>query len=131
MTDWGPLGVAAAAVVGAVSIALYRRRRTQIRGWVLLVGEMQERLDTLHKAVEAAERRIETALLRAESAESQARDAQARATRLGLLHDAAVAHIEALWQWIEAGATPPAPSLPTVLLPYVSLPHLARSTDAD
>lgn len=131
MTDWGALGVAAAAVVGAVSIALYRRRRTQIRGWVLLVGEMQERLDTLHKAVEAAERRIEMALLRAESAESQARDAQARATRLGLLHDAAVAHIEALWQWIEAGATPPAPSLPTVLLPYVSLPHLARSTDAD
>lgn len=131
MTDWGALGVAAAGVVGAVSIALYRRRRTQIRGWVLLVGEMQERLDTLHKAVEAAERRIETALLRAESAESQARDAQARATRLGLLHDAAVVHIEALWQWIEAGATPPAPSLPTVLLPYVSLPHLARSTDAD
>ena len=65
---------------------------------------------------------------RAAAAEAQARDAQAQATRLGVLHDVLVAHVEALWEWIEAGATPPAPSIPTALRPYLSLPSLERVT---
>ena len=127
--EWTGLGGVLVGIIGAVSVALYRRRRTQIRGWVLLVGELQERVDRLHTAVESAEARASVAIERATAAEAQARDAQTRATKLGLLHDAAVAHIEALWEWIEAGRTPPAPTIPTVLRPYLSLPSLERASD--
>ncbi|MBK9029349.1 MAG: hypothetical protein IPN98_16715 [Propionivibrio sp.] len=126
--EWASIGGVIVGVIGAVSVALYRRRRTQIRGWVLLVRELQDRVDRLHTAVEAAEARASTAIERAAAAEAQARDAQAQATRLGVLHDVLVAHVEALWKWIEAGATPPAPSIPTALRPYLSLPSLERVT---
>ena len=126
--EWTGLGGVLVGIIGAVSVALYRRRRTQISGWVILVGEMQARLDDLHKAVIAAEAAASAATKRAEAAESIARDAQAQATRLGVLHDVLVAHVEALWEWIEAGATPPAPSIPTALRPYLSLPSLERVT---
>ena len=126
--EWTAIGGVIAALVGAVSVALYRRRRTQIRGWVLLVGELQDRVDRLHTAVEAAEARASTAIERATAAEAQARDAQSQATRLGVLHDVLVAHVEALCEWIEAGATPPAPSIPIALRPYLSLPSLERVT---
>lgn len=125
--EWTGLGGVIVGVIGALSVALYRRRRTQIRGWVILVGEMQDRLDVLHKAVQSAEERITAATKRAGAAEQIARDAQAQATRLGALHDVLVAHVEALWEWIEAGATPPAPSIPTVLRPYLALPTLERA----
>ena len=124
--EWTGLGGVLVGIIGAVSVALYRRRRTQIRGWVILVGEMQTRLDDLHKAVIAAEAAASAATKRAEAAESIARDAQSQATRLGVLHDVLVAHVEALWEWVEAGATPPAPSIPTALRPYISLPSLER-----
>ena len=62
--------------------------------------------------------------------EQMARDAQAQATRLGALHDVAVAHINALWEWIEAGTAPPAPSIPTALVPYLSLPRLERASES-
>lgn len=124
--EWTGLGGVLVGIIGAVSVALYRRRRTQIRGWVILVGEMQARLDDLHKAVIAAEAAASAATKRAEAAENIARDAQSQATRLGVLHDVLVAHVEALWEWIEAGATPPAPSIPTALRPYISLPSLER-----
>lgn len=127
--EWTALGGVLAAVIGAVSIALYRRRRTQIRGWVILVREMQQRLDELHAAISATEQRIAAATARAEAAEQIARGAQSQATRLGALHDVLVAHVEALWEWIEAGATPPAPSIPSVLVPYLSLPRLERTSD--
>lgn len=127
--EWTGIGGVLVGIIGAVSVALYRRRRTQIRGWVLLVGEMQSRLDELHKAVSAAERSAADAVTRAVTAEQLARDAQAQATRLGVLHDVAVAHINALWEWIEAGTTPPAPSIPTALVPYLSLPRLERASD--
>ena len=52
--EWTGLGGVLVGIIGALSVALYRRRRTQIRGWVILVGEMQTRLDDLHKAVSAA-----------------------------------------------------------------------------
>lgn len=81
--EWASIGGVIVGVIGAVSVALYRRRRTQIRGWVLLVGELQDRVDRLHTAVEAAEARASTAIERAAAAEAQARDAQAQATRLG------------------------------------------------
>ncbi len=126
--EWTGLGGVIVGIIGAVSVALYRRRRTQIRGWVILVGEMQDRLDDLHKAVSAAEGRITEATKRAEEAERVAREAQSQATRLGVLHDVLVAHVEALWEWIEAGATPPAPSIPTVLRPHLTLPSLERVT---
>ena len=126
--EWTGLGGVLVGIIGSVSVALYRRRRTQIRGWVLLVGELQERVDRLHTAVESAEARASVAIERATAAEAQARDAQAQATRLGVLHDVLVAHVEALWEWIEAGATPPAPSIPTALRPYLSLPSLERVT---
>lgn len=126
--EWTGLGGVLVGVIGALSVALYRRRRTQIRGWVILVGEMQSRLDDLHKAVGAAEKAATDASARAVAAEQLAREAQAQATRLGVLHDAAVMHIEALWEWIEAGRTPPAPAIPTVLRPYLSLPSLERVT---
>ncbi len=126
--EWTGLGGVLVGIIGAVSVALYRRRRTQISGWVILVGEMQARLDDLHKAVIAAEAAASAATKRAEAAESIARDAQSQATRLGVLHDVLVAHVEALWEWIEAGATPPAPSIPTALRPYPSLPSLERVT---
>ena len=133
--EWASIGGVIVGVIGAVSVALYRRRRTQIRGWVLLVRELQDRVDRLHTAVEAAEARASTVIERAAAAEAQARDAQAQArdaqaqaTRLGVLHDVLVAHVEALWKWIEAGATPPAPSIPTALRPYLSLPSLERVT---
>ncbi len=126
--EWTGLGGVLVGIIGAVSVALYRRRRTQISGWVILVGEMQARLDDLHKAVIAAEAAASAATKRAEAAESIARDAQSQATRLGVLHDVLVAHVEALWEWIEAGATPPAPSIPTALRPYLSLPSLERVT---
>ncbi|MBP8882737.1 MAG: hypothetical protein KBG77_16755, partial [Dermatophilaceae bacterium] len=54
--EWTGLGGVIVGIIGALSVALYRRRRTQIRGWVILVGEMQTRLDELHKAVSAAEK---------------------------------------------------------------------------
>ena len=126
--EWTGLGGVIVGIIGALSVALYRRRRTQIRGWVILVGEMQTRLDELHKAVSAAEKSAADAATRAVAAEQLARDAQAQATRLGALHDVLVAHVEALWEWIEAGATPPAPSIPTALRPYLSLPSLERVT---
>ncbi len=127
--EWTGLGGVLVGVIGALSVALYRRRQTQIRGWVLLVGELQDRVDRLHTAVESAEERASLAIERATAAEAQARDAQSRATRLGALHDVAVAHINALWEWIEAGTTPPAPSIPTALVPYLSLPRLERASD--
>lgn len=127
--EWTGLGGVIVGVIGALSVALYRRRRTQIRGWVILVGEMQKRLDGLHDAVSAAEKAASDAAKRAEEAERVARDAQAQATRLGALHDVAVAHINALWEWIEAGTTPPAPSIPIALVPYLSLPRLERASD--
>ena len=128
--EWTAIGGVIAALVGAVSVALYRRRRTQIRGWVILVGEMQERLTELHKAVVAAEKAAADATKSAAAAEQLARDAQAQATRLGALHDVAVAHINALWEWIEAGTAPPAPSIPTALVPYLSLPRLERASES-
>ena len=91
--EWASIGGVIVGVIGAVSVALYRRRHTQIRGWVLLVGELQDRVDRLHTAVEAAEARASTAIERAAAAEAQARDAQAQATRLGVLHDVLVAHV--------------------------------------
>lgn len=127
--EWTALGGALAALVAAVSAALWRRRRTQIDGWVTLVREMQRRLDDLHEAIVAAEGRITAATERAEAAEELAQKAQTQATRLGVLHDALVAHVEALWEWIEAGATPPAPSIPAVLTPYLQLPRLSRATE--
>ncbi len=127
--EWTGLGGVIVGIIGALSVALYRRRRTQIRGWVILVGEMQSRLDDLHKAVSAAEKSAADASARAVAAEQMAREAQVQATRLGALHDVAVAHINALWEWIEAGTTPPAPSIPTALVPYLSLPRLERASD--
>lgn len=127
--EWTGLGGVIVGVIGALSVALYRRRLTQIRGWIILVGEMQKRLDELHDAVSAAEKAASDAAKRAEEAERVARDAQVQATRLGALHDVAVAHINALWEWIEAGTTPPAPSIPTALVPYLSLPRLERASD--
>ena len=109
--EWTAIGGVIAALVGAVSVALYRRRRTQIRGWVLLVGELQDRVDRLHAAVEAAEARLP----RRSSGPrplAQARDAQSQATRLGVLHDVPVAHVRR-WEWIGKQVTPPAPSIPT------------------
>ncbi len=126
--EWTGLGGVIVGIIGALSVALYRRRRTQIRGWVILVGEMQTRLDELHKAVSAAEKSAADAATRAVAAEQLACDARAQATRLGVLHDVLVAHVEALWEWIEAGATPPAPSIPIALRPYLSLPSLERVT---
>lgn len=132
LAEWTGVGGVLVGIIGAVSVALYRRRRTQIRGWVILVGELQDRVDRLHAAVESAEVRASTAIERAAAAEAQARVAHAQATRLGVLHDVLVAHVEALWEWIEAGATPPAPSIPTALRPYLSLPslELVRPNDA-
>lgn len=127
--EWTALGGALAALVAAVSAALWRRRRTQIDGWVTLVREMQRRLDDLHEAIVAAEDRITAATERAEAAEELAQKAQSQATRLGVLHDALVDHVEALWEWIEAGATPPAPVIPSVLKPYLQLPRLSRTTE--
>ncbi|MBK6602347.1 MAG: hypothetical protein IPG28_12635 [Betaproteobacteria bacterium] len=127
--EWTALGGALAALVAAVSAALWRRRRTQIDGWVTLVREMQRRLDDLHEAIVAAEGRITAATERAEAAEELAQKAQSQATRLGVLHDALVDHVEALWEWIEAGATPPAPVIPSVLKPYLQLPRLSRTTE--
>jgi len=127
--EWTALGGTLAALVAAVSAALWRRRRTQIDGWVTLVREMQRRLDDLHEAIVAAEGRITAATERAESAEVLAQKAQTQATRLGVLHDALVDHVEALWEWIEAGATPPAPSIPSVLKPYLQLPRLSRTSE--
>jgi len=127
--EWTALGGALAALVAAVSAALWRRRRTQIDGWVTLVREMQRRLDDLHEAIVAAEDRITAATERAEAATELAQKAQSQATRLGVLHDALVDHVEALWEWIEAGATPPAPVIPSVLKPYLQLPRLSRATE--
>lgn len=127
--EWTALGGALAALVAAVSAALWRRRRTQIDGWVTLVREMQRRLDDLHEAIVSAEGRITAAHERAEAAEELAQKAQSQATRLGVLHDALVDHVEALWEWIEAGATPPAPVIPSVLKPYLQLPRLSRTTE--
>ena len=127
--EWTALGGALAALVAAVSAALWRRRRTQIDGWVTLVREMQRRLDDLHEAIVAAEDRITAATERAEAAEELAQKAQSQATRLGVLHDALVDHVEALWEWIEAGATPPAPVIPSVLKPYLQLPVLSRTSE--
>lgn len=134
--EWTALGGALAALVAAVSAALWRRRRTQIDGWVTLVREMQRRLDDLHEAIVAAEDRITAATERAEAAteragaaEELAQKAQSQATRLGVLHDALVDHVEALWEWIEAGATPPAPVIPSVLKPYLQLPRLSRTSE--
>ena len=126
---WAQIIGSLAALIAAVSAALSLRHRTQISGWVVLVAEMQRRLDDLHEAIVAAEGRITAATERAESAEVLARDAQEQATKLGVLHDALVDHVEALWEWIEAGATPPAPSIPSVLKPYLQLPRLSRTTE--
>lgn len=133
---WAQIIGSLAALIAAVSAALSLRHRTQISGWVVLVAEMQRRLDDLHEAIVAAEGRItaateraEAATERAEAAEELAQKAQTQATRLGVLHDALVDHVEALWEWIEAGATPPAPSIPSVLKPYLQLPVLSRATE--
>lgn len=140
---WAQIIGSLAALIAAVSAALSLRHRTQISGWVVLVAEMQRRLDDLHEAIVAAEGRITAATERAEAAteraeaaeelaqkaQTQAKKAQTQATRLGVLHDALVDHVEALWEWIEAGATPPAPSIPSVLKPYLQLPRLSRTSE--
>jgi hypothetical protein len=78
---WAQIIGSLAALIAAVSAALSLRHRTQISGWVVLVAEMQRRLDDLHEAIVAAEGRITAATERAEAAEELAQDAQTQATQ--------------------------------------------------
>ena len=118
----GDVLAAGAVLIGAISIALWRRSRSITAAWRALVAEQTRRIDQLHADITQLGVEVREARQMADKAEIAARPAKRRAERLGDLFDGAVGYIEALTAWVVAGAPPPPPPLPVDLVDHVRLP---------